>query len=1076
MCGAVREKSTYNKGRNTGGFLVMTRRSSTDSLVAVALTALVLCAPFIAVVALPVQSAAGNSSYAVAQGTTCRVVSPIAGADTVSAFYDYRNPYTTPSALTYSSYGTTPYQVQQGSTLLFYTGPNGTSLVLVHDQLGDESGGSTLSMDFSGLPSGEWAVEDDEYPGRDDNWDTGGSTASIDWKWAPNRTDGGAYRGLQNLQGTIVVDARFNENADQWGDWGYSGSSEDLLTEWRLTGGDGTPVGSLAMDRRLFIHSGSCEVTPPEAAVTGPASTEAGTTETFDASDSVDDGRFGGYEWDFDADGTSEAVTTDPTVSYAFPEAGDYTVTVTAFDTYGNGDTASTNVSVQERDDPPTVVLEAPDTTDVNQSVTLDASGSTDDGNITSYTWDVDGDGTDDQTTQTPTLNHTYTTAGTYTPTVVVTDDAGQTQTESTTIDVLAPNQPPTAVLTLPESASEDEPVTLDATNSTDDRGIESYRWDFDGNGTIDETTADATIDHVYAEPNEYTPTVTVVDTNGLETTANATITIQDVDSPPTAVLDAPQTLTVNTSFTLDASNSSDDGEIVEYRWDLNGNGTIDTNTTDPTLQHSYATTGPRSPSVTVVDDNGSEHTARTDISVVDTDTRPSASISAPDTALVDTSITFDASNSSDDGTITAYQWNFDGDVTSTDTPTVNHTFTDTGTRNVTVTVVDDAGQESTASTTVAVSEPVNLTANLDAAPTSASAGDAISFTATDTGPADRITSYSWQFGDGTTANGATATHTYSSAGEYTVTLVVTADTGQTRSASTTVSITAPSGDGGSSGGGSGGGGSGGAGSGGASGGGSGGGGAGAGGDSGGSGGAGSGGSSVSQSTPNVEPNMSTATVSTQSRQLVVGETFVVDATVTNTGNGSGTKTVEFEVEGDIVETRRFSIGANETRTVTFTYRFTSPGEKTIEVDQGEKFYVQVEPAVPDITVTDLEANPSTVLPGRDIRITATLANVGDAPGEDAIELTLFNETVAVRDVALDPGETTTVTFTRSIGADGTYEAIVGGQSVTIEVRSQSGSTEDPSSGTTPSTTPGFGWLTALIALLVALVLGRRRA
>lgn len=55
------------------------------------------------------------------------------------------------------------------------------------------------------------------------------------------------------------------------------------------------------------------------------------------------------------------------------------------------------------------------------------------------------------------------------------------------------------------------------------------------------------------------------------------------------------------------------------------------------------------------------------------------------------------------------------------------------------------------------------------------------------------IASYSINFGDGTTANAATATHTYSAAGTYNVALTVTDANGVTASASQTVSVTAPS-------------------------------------------------------------------------------------------------------------------------------------------------------------------------------------------------------------------------------------------------------------------------------------------
>ncbi|MBS3815992.1 MAG: PKD domain-containing protein, partial [Candidatus Thermoplasmatota archaeon] len=50
------------------------------------------------------------------------------------------------------------------------------------------------------------------------------------------------------------------------------------------------------------------------------------------------------------------------------------------------------------------------------------------------------------------------------------------------------------------------------------------------------------------------------------------------------------------------------------------------------------------------------------------------------------------------------------------------------------------------------------------------------------------VTSYTWYFGDGNTSEGMTASHSYSSSGEYTVTLTVEDEAGNTDS--DTVNIT----------------------------------------------------------------------------------------------------------------------------------------------------------------------------------------------------------------------------------------------------------------------------------------------
>jgi PKD repeat protein len=78
---------------------------------------------------------------------------------------------------------------------------------------------------------------------------------------------------------------------------------------------------------------------------------------------------------------------------------------------------------------------------------------------------------------------------------------------------------------------------------------------------------------------------------------------------------------------------------------------------------------------------------------------------------------------------------------------------------------------------------------------TSSCTGSSCSFDATaSSDPDGSVASYSWDFGDGTHATGATATHGYAAAGSYTVTLTVTDNGGAVSSPwSGSVTVSAPS-------------------------------------------------------------------------------------------------------------------------------------------------------------------------------------------------------------------------------------------------------------------------------------------
>jgi len=98
---------------------------------------------------------------------------------------------------------------------------------------------------------------------------------------------------------------------------------------------------------------------------------------------------------------------------------------------------------------PPTARLSAsPTAGDAPLTVTFDGSGSTDpEAQALTYSWDLNGDGTFGDAT-TPTASHTYTSSGTFTASLRVTDDQGASNTASVTITV--GNTAPVAVIDSP--------------------------------------------------------------------------------------------------------------------------------------------------------------------------------------------------------------------------------------------------------------------------------------------------------------------------------------------------------------------------------------------------------------------------------------------------------------------------------------------------------------------------------------------------------------------------------------------------------------------------------------------------
>ena len=158
-------------------------------------------------------------------------------------------------------------------------------------------------------------------------------------------------------------------------------------------------------------------------------------------------------------------------------------------------------------------------------AVAVDASASHDpDGTIASYAWTF-GDGA---TATGRTATHTYSTAGTYTIGLTVTDDRGGTDAITKQVTVAVANQSPTAAFT---TSSNGLTLSANGTGSTDQDGsIASYAWTFGDGGSA----SGATVSHKYAGGGTYTVTLTVTDNAGATNALARTVTV----TAPTVVRD----------------------------------------------------------------------------------------------------------------------------------------------------------------------------------------------------------------------------------------------------------------------------------------------------------------------------------------------------------------------------------------------------------------------------------------------------------------------------------------------------------------------------------------------------------
>jgi len=243
-------------------------------------------------------------------------------------------------------------------------------------------------------------------------------------------------------------------------------------------------------------------------------------------------------------------------------------------------------------------------------------------------------------------------------------------------------------------------------------------------------------------------------------------------------------------SVVFDASDPKLDATLVGYSWDF-GDGSSGTGRS---TSHQYRDAGTFSATLTVTDTGGSMGSRSKTVTVGTSGNPVAGFVFSPSDPGIGEAVVFNGSTSTAVAprTIVSYEWQFGTDRSGSGM-IVSKTYDTPGTYNVTLTVTDDAGNTGTASqgVTIGTSSAGGLNAAFTFSPSGPTAGSSVNFNASTSTSADPITSYKWDFGDGTivtTASPNTA-HTFGTAGAYTVTLTVTDTKSRKSTTSQTVTV-----------------------------------------------------------------------------------------------------------------------------------------------------------------------------------------------------------------------------------------------------------------------------------------------
>jgi len=376
-------------------------------------------------------------------------------------------------------------------------------------------------------------------------------------------------------------------------------------------------------------------------------------------------------------------------------------------------------------------------------------------GNITQWFWNFG----DNQTSQEQHPNHRFNEATSFTVQLTVTGPGGtDTKKRINYIDVNQPIPPLDADFSASQITGK-APLGVDFSDESSGL-ITHWTWDF-GDGS---RAHDPVVNHVYQRPGTYSVRLTVSNSTQNDTIEKAALI--HVDWPQPVAQFSVSASSGIVPLTMTFINEST-GNIRDYLWSF-GDG-FTSKAYYPV--HVYPYPGTYSVSLTVSGPGGIDTmikknavtanwpAPKADFMVQNNSGETPLTVQVMDTSVVQVN-----------GEITSWQWLF-GDGQSAFGQTVSHTYSSSGTYDITLIVSGPGGMDSkTYKNAVHVIDPVPIP-NFSAYPTQGDAPKRIQFTDQSIG---NIEEWLWNFGDGQISHEQNPSHQYEKPGQYPVSLTTT--------------------------------------------------------------------------------------------------------------------------------------------------------------------------------------------------------------------------------------------------------------------------------------------------------------
>jgi len=371
--------------------------------------------------------------------------------------------------------------------------------------------------------------------------------------------------------------------------------------------------------------------------------------------------------------------------------------------------------------------------------VTLDGTDSIDDNHIEEYLWTFEYDDEPQQFSYEE-FDFAFHFSGEYEVDLNVSDFAGNWDKDSIIITVIDKEKPIPIIQNF--SINQDETALFDGSRSIDNEGITNYTWRFIYQGKVYQLHG-IQASFEFSTPGYYDIELIVLDEQENKGSKTFNLTVIDTEKP-TAISNGNKKLGVPDHYTMDGSNSNDNGKIVQYEWKVTFYGDLNIYygkivNIDLTRYGNYSI------ELIVHDQFGNIDSDEFYYLIEDTEP-PVINYEGILQIEYGEVLTIDASSSTDNYRIERFQWElFDKELKILKGSKMEYIFETAGFHNITLTVFDQNGLNSSKIIQILINDNQEPVANAGR-DTSVNAGNTFSLDASQSTDNSRIVIYKWTF------------------------------------------------------------------------------------------------------------------------------------------------------------------------------------------------------------------------------------------------------------------------------------------------------------------------------------------